>query len=60
MSLSNCVGAGHRHSALDRRLQTVGAAKFTRLTTEAVTGCAKPMEVHYGFEFHLLTDTVYT
>ena len=57
MSLSNLVGAGHRHSALDRRLQTVGAANVvTRLTTQAVTGRARPMEVHqhYGYEFHLL------
>ena len=61
MSLSICVGAGHRHSALERRLQTMGAANVvTRLTTQAVTGPARPMEVHqhYGFEFHLLlTDT---
>ena len=61
MSLSNCLGAGHRHSALDRRLQTVGAANVvTRLTTQAITGRARPLEVHqhYGFEFHLLlTDT---
>ena len=57
MSLSNCVGAGHRHSALDRRLYTVSAANVvTRLTTQAVTGRACRMEVHehYGFEFHLL------
>ena len=61
MSLSNLVGAGHRRSALERRLQTVGAANVvTRLMTQAVTGCAHPMEVHqhYGYEFHLLlTDT---
>ena len=61
MSLSNLVGAGHRRSALERRLQTVGAANVvTRLMTQAVTGCAHPMEVHqhYGYDFHLLlTDT---
>jgi len=61
MSLSNIVGAGHRRSALERHLRTAGAANVvTRLTTQAVTGRARPMEVHqhYGYELHLLlTDT---
>ena len=61
MSLSNRVGAGHRHSALDRHLRTVGAANVvTRLTTQAFSGRILPMEVHqhYDFEFYLLlTDT---
>jgi len=61
MSLSNLVGAGHRRSALDWRLQTVGAANVvTRVTTQGVTGRARPMEMHqhYGYEFRLLlTDT---
>ena len=61
MSLSNRVGAGHRHSTLDSHLRTMGATNVvTRLTTQAFTGRALPMEVHqhYGFEFHyLLRDT---
>jgi len=61
MSLSYRVGAGHQHSTLDSRLRTMGAANVvTRLTTQAFTGRALPMEVHqhYGLEFHLLlTDT---
>ena len=60
MSLSTSVGVGYRHSTLDRRLRTMGAANVvTRLTSHSITGHALPMEMHqhYGFEFHLLTDT---
>ena len=61
MSLSTCVGVGYRHSTLDTRLRTIGAANVvTRLMSRSITGHDLPMEVHhhYGFEFHLLlTDT---
>jgi len=60
MARRTSVGMGHRHSEMNRRLQTTSASNIlTRLASRSINGHTLPIQVHqhYGEEFHLvLTD----